>query len=54
VVLGLGRGAGTDLRIAAQMTAPEGRVIGVDLTAASARELESLRLPQSPLSNGTS
>jgi arsenite methyltransferase len=34
VVLDLGCGAGTDLLIAAQMTGPEGRVIGVDMTAA--------------------
>jgi len=33
VVLDLGCGAGTDLLIAAQMTGPEGRVIGVDMTA---------------------
>jgi len=46
VVLDLGCGAGTDLLIAAQMTGPEGRVIGVDMTAAmleraaaSAREM---------------
>jgi arsenite methyltransferase len=32
-VLDLGCGAGTDLLIAAQMTGPEGRVIGVDMTA---------------------
>jgi arsenite methyltransferase len=32
VVLDLGCGAGTDLLIAAQMTGPEGRVIGVDMT----------------------
>ena len=32
-VLDLGSGAGTDLLIAAQMTGPEGRVIGVDMTA---------------------
>ena len=32
VVLDLGCGAGTDLLIAAQMTAPSGRVIGVDMT----------------------
>jgi arsenite methyltransferase len=34
VVLDLGCGAGTDLLIAAQMTGPEGGVIGVDMTAA--------------------
>jgi arsenite methyltransferase len=33
IVLDLGCGAGTDLLIAAQMTGPEGRVIGVDMTA---------------------
>src|SRR5919205_1782573 len=33
LVLDLGCGAGTDLLIAAQMTGPEGRVIGVDMTA---------------------
>jgi arsenite methyltransferase len=32
-VLDLGCGSGTDLLIAAQMTGPEGRVIGVDMTA---------------------
>ena len=32
VVLDLGCGAGTDLLIAAQMTGPGGRVIGVDMT----------------------
>ncbi len=32
VVLDLGCGAGTDLLIAAQMTGPDGRVIGVDMT----------------------
>jgi arsenite methyltransferase len=32
VVLDLGCGAGTDLLIAAQMTGPRGRVIGVDMT----------------------
>lgn len=31
-VLDLGCGAGTDLLIAAQMTGPDGRVIGVDMT----------------------
>ena len=46
-VLDLGCGAGTDLLIAAQMSGPEGRAIGVDMTAsmlararASAREME--------------
>src|SRR5204863_3470494 len=34
VVLDLGCGAGTDLLIAAQMTGPAGRVIGVDMTRA--------------------
>jgi arsenite methyltransferase len=33
-VLDLGCGAGTDLLIAAQMTGPTGRVIGVDMTPA--------------------
>ena len=33
VVLDLGCGAGTDLLIAAQMTGPSGRAIGVDMTA---------------------
>ena len=33
-VLDLGCGAGTDLLIAAQMTGPTGRVIGVDMTSA--------------------
>ena len=40
-VLDLGCGAGTDLLIAAQMVGPEGRVIGIDMTAsmlARARE----------------
>ena len=32
-VLDLGCGAGTDLLIAAQMSGPTGRVIGVDITA---------------------
>src|SRR5213596_3204 len=32
VVLDLGCGAGTDLLIAAQMTGPGGRVIGIDMT----------------------
>ena len=46
VVVDLGCGAGTDLLIAAQMTGPAGRVIGVDMTPsmlerarASAREM---------------
>jgi arsenite methyltransferase len=34
MVLDLGCGAGTDLLIAAQMTGPDGRVIGVDMTPA--------------------
>src|SRR3954451_17508618 len=34
VVLDVGCGAGTDLLIAAQMTGPAGRVIGVDMTSA--------------------
>ena len=34
VVLDLGCGAGTDLLLAAQMTGPTGRVIGVDMTPA--------------------
>ena len=33
-MLDLGCGAGTDLLIAAQMTGPDGRVIGVDMTVA--------------------
>ena len=33
MVLDVGCGAGTDLLIAAQMTGPAGRVIGVDMTA---------------------
>jgi len=33
IVLDLGCGAGTDLLIAAQMTGPPGRIIGVDMTA---------------------
>jgi arsenite methyltransferase len=46
VVLDLGCGAGTDLLLAAQMAGPQGRAIGVDMTAAmleqaraSAREM---------------
>lgn len=34
VVLDLGCGAGTDLLIAAQMTGPDGRAVGVDMTTA--------------------
>ncbi len=34
IVLDLGCGAGTDLLVAAQMTGPAGRVIGVDMTPA--------------------
>ena len=56
VVLDLGCGAGTDLMIAAQMTGPQGRVVGVDMTQAmlgraraSARELgfENVELHES-------
>ena len=56
VVLDIGCGAGTDLLIAAQMTGPTGRVIGVDMTPAmldrageSARELglENVELNES-------
>ncbi len=56
VVLDLGCGAGTDLLIAAQMTGPTGRVIGIDMTSsmlsrarASAQEmgLENLELHES-------
>jgi arsenite methyltransferase len=56
VVLDLGCGAGTDLLIAAQMTGPNGRVIGIDMTPAmlerahtSAREmgLENVQLHES-------
>ena len=44
VVLDLGCGAGTDLLVAAQMTGPEGRVIGVDMTASMLeRTAESAR-----------
>jgi len=44
VVLDLGCGAGTDLLIAAQMTGPGGRAIGVDMTAAMLdRAAESAR-----------
>ena len=67
VVLDLGCGAGTDLLIAAQMTGPSGRVIGVDMTpsmlkvaAASARqmgladrvELHESLIEHLPLPNG--
>jgi arsenite methyltransferase len=41
VVLDLGCGAGTDLLIAAQMTGPSGRVIGVDMTAAMLRQVRA-------------
>jgi arsenite methyltransferase len=41
VVLDLGCGAGTDLLIAAQMTGPAGRVIGVDMTAAMLERAEA-------------
>jgi SAM-dependent methyltransferase len=56
VVLDLGCGAGTDLLVAAQMTGPTGRAIGVDMTPAmleraakSAREmgLENVELHES-------
>ena len=56
VVLDLGCGAGTDLLVAAQMTGPTGRAIGVDMTPAmleraakSAREmgLENVELHKS-------
>ncbi len=67
VVLDLGCGAGTDLLIAAQMCGPEGRVVGVDMTAsmltrarASAREMgiEHVELHESliedlPLADGS-
>jgi SAM-dependent methyltransferase len=44
VVLDLGCGAGTDLLIAAQMTGPDGRVVGVDMTDSMlARADESAR-----------
>jgi arsenite methyltransferase len=44
VVLDLGCGAGTDVLIAAQMAGPEGRVIGVDMTASMLeRAAESAR-----------
>jgi arsenite methyltransferase len=41
VVLDLGCGAGTDLLIAAQMTGPSGRVVGVDMTAAMLARAEA-------------
>jgi arsenite methyltransferase len=41
VVLDLGCGAGTDLLIAAQMTGPAGRVIGVDMTGAMLQRAEA-------------
>jgi arsenite methyltransferase len=41
VVLDLGCGAGTDLLIAAQMTGPAGRVIGVDMTPAMLAQVEA-------------
>jgi SAM-dependent methyltransferase len=41
VVLDLGCGAGTDLLIAAQMTGPTGRVVGVDMTAAMLRQVRA-------------
>ena len=55
-VLDLGCGAGTDLLIAAQMSGPEGRAIGVDMTAsmvarahasASEMDLENVELHES-------
>ena len=55
-VLDLGCGAGTDLLIAAQMSGPEGRAIGVDMTAsmlvrarasASDMGLENVKLHES-------
>jgi arsenite methyltransferase len=39
VVLDLGCGAGTDLLIAAQMTGPYGRAVGVDMTATMLRRV---------------
>ncbi len=67
VVLDLGCGAGTDLLIAAQMTYPAGRVIGVDMTSSmlnrarkSARDMgmENVELHESlieelPLDDGS-
>src|SRR6478672_5680783 len=56
VVVDLGCGAGTDLLIAAQMTGPDGRVIGVDMTtsmldrareSAAAMGLENVELHES-------
>jgi arsenite methyltransferase len=56
VVLDLGCGAGTDLLIAAQMTGPAGRAIGVDMTpamldraraSAAEMELDNVELHQS-------
>jgi arsenite methyltransferase len=56
VVLDLGCGAGTDLLIAAQMTGPSGRVIGIDMTtgmldraraSAAAMGLENVELHES-------
>jgi SAM-dependent methyltransferase len=41
VVLDLGCGAGTDLLIAAQMTGPSGRAVGVDMTAAMLARAEA-------------
>jgi len=41
VVLDIGCGAGTDLLIAAQMTGPTGRAIGVDMTAAMLERTEA-------------
>jgi arsenite methyltransferase len=41
VVLDLGCGAGTDLLIAAQMTGPTGRAIGVDMTPAMLERAET-------------
>ena len=41
VVLDLGCGAGTDLLVAAQMTGPRGRVIGVDMTTAMLERAET-------------
>jgi arsenite methyltransferase len=67
VVLDLGCGAGTDLLIAAQMTGPDGHVIGVDMTpamldrareSAEAMGISSVELHQSlieslPLEDGS-
>ena len=41
VVLDLGCGAGTDLLIAAQMTGPAGRAIGVDMTSAMLERVQA-------------